>query len=215
MLVIYEEGESDNRTSIFKFLKANAKTHEFSQLEGEKLKNWAKKEIERYGGSISIRGLERLVDYVGSDLWQLANEIQKLVNFKNKGNIEEKDIDLLVKPNIETNIFKTIDAVALKNKKQALSFLHEHLDSGENPVYILAMITYQFRNLLIIKELMEKKQPYYAILKITKLNPFVVKKSYQQAARFSFGELKKIYQKIFQIDLAVKTGKNEPKTDLD
>jgi DNA polymerase III delta subunit len=63
--------------------------------------------------------------------------------------------------------------------------------------------------------LIEKNQPYYSILKKTQLNPFVVKKSYQQAQRFNLQELKKIYRKIFQADLDIKTGKTEPETALD
>jgi DNA polymerase-3 subunit delta len=43
----------------------------------------------------------------------------------------------------------------------------------------------------------------------------LVKKSYRQAQRFTLWQLKKIYQKIFQVDLAIKTGKVEPETALD
>ncbi|MHA1472975.1 MAG: hypothetical protein ACTSQW_07760 [Promethearchaeota archaeon] len=39
------------------------------------------------------------------------------------------------------------------------------------------------------------------------MHPFVVKKTYPLAKQFSFSELKKIYHKIFEIDLDIKTGK--------
>jgi DNA polymerase-3 subunit delta len=77
------------------------------------------------------------------------------------------------------------------------------------------MINFQFRNLLIIKDLMEKNIPYYSISKITKMHPFVVRKTYEQANKFTSRELKKIYQKIFQVDLSIKTGKIDPTTALD
>jgi DNA polymerase III delta subunit len=47
------------------------------------------------------------------------------------------------------------------------------------------------------------------------MHPFLVKKSYEQAQKFSLVELKKIYQKIFEVDLGIKTGKIEPETALD
>jgi DNA polymerase III delta subunit len=50
---------------------------------------------------------------------------------------------------------------------------------------------------------------------MTHLHPFVVKKSYQQANKFTLQELKKIYQKIFKADLDIKTGKITPETALD
>ena len=138
---------------------------------------------------------------------------------KNK-KIEAKDIDLLVRPKIEPEIFKTIDAISDKNnfnsgKKWALELLHGHIEKGDHPLYLLSMINFQFRNLLVVKELMEKNQPYYSILKTTGLHPFVVKKSYEQAAKFSLKELKEIYKKIFQLDLNIKTGKMGAELALD
>ena len=135
--------------------------------------------------------------------------------FANARVIEVKDVELLVKPKIETDIFKTIDAIASKNKKQALELLHKHLEKGDSPLYLLTMINFQFRNLLIIKDLIRKGRPFYTFQKATSLHPYVVKKSYSQTQRFTIEELKKIYLKIFQVDLAVKTGKAEPETALD
>ena len=77
------------------------------------------------------------------------------------------------------------------------------------------MIAYQFKNLLIIKELQEAQNPYGVIAKKAGLHPFVVQKSYSLCNQFSIEQLKKIYQKIFQIDLDIKTVKIESETALD
>jgi DNA polymerase-3 subunit delta len=144
----------------------------------------------------------------------MANEINKLSNYRLGSTVKKEDIELLVKPNIETDIFKTIDALASKNKKLALSLIHKHLDGGDNSLYLLSMIAYQFRNLLSIKEL-QSTQPYGMIAKKSGLHPFVVQKSFYLCNQFSFEKLKKIYQKIFQIDSDIKTGKIEGETALD
>jgi len=220
IIVVYEEKAADKRLSLVKFLEKEAKVQEFEPLDGQRLKNWTKNQIESCGGKIDPAALETLTNYVGNDLWWMKNETEKLVNYRDGKKIEEADINLLVKPKIEPEIFKTIDAIAFnKNlwagKKQALKLLHEHLEKGDHPLYLLSMINYQFRNLLIIKDLIEKNTPYYSISKISKIHPFVVKKTYEQAGKFTFQELKKIYQKIFQIDLSIKTGKIDPTTALD
>ncbi|MCX6720019.1 MAG: hypothetical protein NTV36_02835, partial [Candidatus Staskawiczbacteria bacterium] len=126
-------------------------------------------------------------------------------SYKVGGNVTREDVALLVKPNIENDIFKTIDALASKNKKLALSLLHKHLDNGDNSLYLLSMIAYQFRNLLIIKE-----NP-----RNSGLHPFVVQKSLYLCNQFTIEQLKKIYRKIFQVDLDIKTGKVEPELALD
>jgi len=215
IILFYETKETPRSDSLFKFFKKYAKSQEFKLLEGENLKSWVKREIENYKVKINPLALEKLTDYVGNDLWQMANEIRKLVSYKKNKKVEAKDVELLVKPKIEPEIFKTIDAIASKNKKQALELIHKHLEKGDNPLYLLSMINFQFRNLLTIRDLIEKNKSPYTLLKEAKLHPFVIKKSYSQAQKFKIEELKKIYQKIFQVDLAIKTGKVEPEVALD
>ena len=215
IILFLEISEVPKNDSLFKLLKKYGESQEFEPLEGEQLRRWVKKEFENYGVKIEPKTLEIFLDFVGNNLWRASNEIKKLVSYKNRQKIEVEDIKLLVKPKIETDIFKTIDALASKNKKQALELIHKHLEKGDSPLYLLTMINFQFRNLLVIKEMIEKNRPYSHILKQSKLHPFVVKKSYSQAKKFTFEELKKIYQKIFQVDLSIKTGKINPETGID
>jgi DNA polymerase-3 subunit delta len=215
IIVIYEDNVPDQRTKFFKALQKNAKCQEFNYLSLVTLKRWAVQQFEKNKTRINPDALELLVSFVGNDLWQMANEINKLSNYKNGSVVRKEDVELLIKPNIENDIFKTIDALASKNKKQALYLLHRHLENGDNSLYLLSMISYQFRNLLIIKELQDKKSPYATIVKKSGLHPFVVQKSYYLCSQFSMPELKKIYLKIFQVDSDIKTGKIEAETALD
>ncbi len=215
VILFYEQGKINTGNSFFKFLSKRAKCQEFKSLLGEELKDWTKKEFGKHRTGIEPEALKELCQYVGSDSWRMRNEIEKLVSFKPGKTIRKEDVRALVKPKIETDIFKTIDAVAQKNKKQALKLLHEHLEKGDSLLYLLSMVNYQFRNLLAIKDFIEHRRSYAFILKKSGLHPFVVKKSYSQAQKFSFQELKKIYRKIFQADIDIKTGRINPETALD
>jgi len=215
IIVAYQDQEPDKRKVLYKFLKENAKCQEFESLEGQQLLNWAKKELEKLNAKIEPNALEELIISVGPDLWRLSNEINKLANFKKGQTITQKDVNNLVQSESETNIFKTIEAIARKNRKQALILLHEHLEKGEQPLYLLTMINYQFRNILMLKDLLEKRVQYSLLAKKTGLHPFVISKTYHICQNFSLPQLKKIYRKIFQIDLDIKTGKIWPETALD
>lgn len=218
VIVISEKNKILANDPLFKILKKKVICQEFKPLEGQSLENWVKKEIEKYRVKIEPEALQQIIDFIGNDLWRFSNEIKKLVNYKGKNSnliITKQDIELLVRPKIEPDIFQTINFLASKNKKQALSLLKKHLEKGDSPLYLLSMISFQFRNLLMIRELIDKNRPYFLISKETKLHPYVVKKSHAQAQRFSLSELKKIYQKIFEVDLNIKTGKLEPETALE
>ena len=214
IVLIYEKGEPKN-SPLFNFLLKNSKWQRFDPIEGQRLRYWAKKRFLEYGVKIENEALEKLIFFVGNDLWRLENEIQKLVCYKKKEKIVEKDIEILTEKAITTDIFKTIDAISQKKKGIALKLIHKHIKSGDNPFYLLAMINFQFKNLLLVKDFMMRKKSYSEILRESGLHPLVFKKSYFQSQKFSLEELKKICQKIFQIEIFTKTGKIEPSLALD
>jgi DNA polymerase III delta subunit len=97
--------------------------------------------------------------------------------------------------------------LAQKNKKKALNLVQIGLNKGDTPVNILNMINYQFRGLLIAKELISEGKGLNDFLKLNIFKPYPAKKAWYASAGFSLDELKKIYQKIFEADLNMKTGK--------
>jgi len=211
IVIIYEDDAVDQRTKFFKELKKKVKCQEFEVLQPAMVAKWIFAEFGNKGIKINADANALLLSFAGNNLWRLSNEINKLANYKKNGIITKEDIELLVKPNIESDIFKTIDALASKNKKEALALLHKHLDNGDNILYLFSMIAYQFRNLLTIKELMEKRKS----LSGSGLHPFVVKKTSYLCGSFNLDQLKDIYQKIFEIDSDIKTGKIDAELALD
>jgi len=210
ILVIYQEGKIDvaikRRVNLFE---------EFKPLEGLDLANWTKKEITKHKVDIDQTSLKKLIAYVGNNLWQMNSEIGKLISYKAGGSISEQDIDLLVKSKVDLNIFKTLDALARKDKKTALRLLHEHISQGENENYLLSMFVYQLRTLIKLKDLVEKGTPFYSLAEKSGLHPYVVKKSSDQIRNFSLGQLKRIYQRLLEIDSGIKTGRIDGLTALD
>lgn len=215
LVLFYETSNLSGKDKLFKLLKKEGSSQEFKPLTGNDLRNWAIKEFESFGVAIKKSIVEKMINFIGNDLWRFSNEIRKIVTYKRREIIKEEDVDLLIKPSVETDIFKTIDAFAERNKKKAILLIRKHLKKGDSPLYLLSMINYQFRNLLLVKSLIEEGKPLYLISKEAEIHPYVVKKTYTQAGKFNISDLKRDYQKIFQADIDVKTGKLDPQTALD
>jgi len=215
ILVFWESGKMKRSSQLYKLLKKIAKCQESELLEGAKLKNWIIGKIEKGDISISPAAVEKLMVFVGNDLNLLSREIEKLATYKNKGEISGEDVDLLVKSKIDTDIFKTVDALARGDKKTALKMFHDHLEDGEDPFYLLSMYFYQFRNLVKVKPLAEKNMPSHEIASRLKMHPFVVRKSLEQARNFSWEKLKSLYNDLCEIDFESKTGKTDIQLALD
>ncbi len=217
IIIFYERDKVSAADILFKFLKKEGKCQEFEPLAGPKLKEWIKKEGEEHQTKIETSAVEKLIEFVGNDLWRLSLEIGKLVSYRlREPLIKKEDVELLVAPEIEADIFKTVDALAARNKKEAIISIHKHLEKGDSPLYIISMIVFQFRNLLMVKD--KCKGADYLPNSASKelgIHPYVMKKTLWQAKKFSFEELKKIYKKIFKIDQQIKTGQISPEIALD
>lgn len=192
-------------------LKKYGQGQEFELLNGPALKQWVQQEFKKYGVTTETIALTKLLVGVGSDMWRLAQEINKLANYKKLGSVTAGDIDKLVALGQSAQIFAPLDALASRNKKQALGLLLNHLQKGESIFYLLSMLAFQFRNLLMLKAAQGQAKEsnnhltVQQLAKVLELNPFVVKKTSVLANYFSLAELKHIYQKIFNLDLALKT----------
>lgn len=218
VIIFWEDGQPKKNGKLYKTLIKIAKSQCFEKLIGVKLNQWILQYIKEISpdGGISKSALEKLILFVGNDTNCLDKEIQKLVNFADGKIIQEADVEILVRANLDGNIFNTIDALASNNKKEALRLAQEHFRNGEDAFYIFSMFVYQFRNLLKVADLQEQFQNNdYAIAKAAGLHPFVVKKSLQQLRNFSAEKLKTIYQKLADLDTQIKTGKIEIKLALD
>ena len=211
IVVFYQESKSVN----LPFIRQASMFEEFKPLLGNDLINWLKKQASKNKVNINPEVLRKLVAYVGNDLWQLNNELNKLGSYKAGQVINEQDIDLLIKSKIDADIFKTLDALAKRDKKTAFRLLHEHLEQGESEIYLFSMFIYQIRVLLKLKDLIEKGTSFYDLPKLSGLHPFVVKKSSEQLNNFKLEQLKNIYKFLLKIELGLKKGRLDGSAALD
>ena len=211
IIVLFQEG----KLAVSALKRKINMFEEFAPLKGISLLNWIKKEVSQNGGVIDSEAVNELSLRVGSDLWRMSNEIGKLVGYKKNQPIARDDVILLVKSEVNLNIFAAIDALAARDKKSALRLLHQHLAQGENENYLLSMFVYQIRNLLKIKDLAEKGVSFPALAQKSGLHPFVVRKASQQARNFSLEQLKTIYRRLLEIETKTKTGRIGILTALD
>jgi DNA polymerase-3 subunit delta len=214
-VLVFTETKPDKRTALFKKLVKADKLQEFKLLEEEQLRRWIRKELEVRSTKYEEGTITKLIEYVGNDLWRMTNEIQKLTTYNRE--LSTKNIELLVKSQVESDIFKMVDAVGQKNLKVALKECQNLLLTGANELYILSMIVYQYRNLLIIKDLQERSRGNvnsWALAKKACLHPYVVQKTLVQAKNFSLSDLKKSYRTLLDFDWRLKTGKIEGKAAL-
>jgi len=190
-----------------KYKKIADEEYCFDLLQGAELIKWIN---ARVGGKIHNLAVKKIIEYFNNDLWRISSELDKLACYKDGEMILVDDIELLMRPDIENNIFQTIDAIASKNKKTSLKLLYSHIEKGDAVSYLFSMIFFQFRNLIAVKDAQK-----FGLRNINKMNPYIFSKISNQSRSFTYEELINYYSKLAQSDYYIKTGKIDPGIALD
>lgn len=218
VVAVWDGNIPKRKSKLLDYLEKNSKKQEFSKLTGNKLSGWIAKRVKKYDSAadISPKAAEKLALFCGDNLFLLDNEIQKLINYKAGESIEEKDIDEMVKSDVEADIFETVGALSSGNKKMALDLFHRQLSQGEDVFRLFSMYVYQFRNLLKIADYYyQGERNQYAIAKLAKIHPYVAGKGIAQLRNFTLEKLKTTYGKLSAMDAAAKTGKVDLELELE
>ncbi len=206
---------------LFNFLDKQKYTQEYPPLSDSELIEWITQNVWDKGGKITYQAARALVGLVSNNLWQLSNEINKLVHHqksidkKSAPTIDIKEVQELVKANFDEDIFALTDALANKDKKKALRVLEEQYEAGSSDVYLLSMSIWQFKILLKIRQALDNGDTPYKIPSNLGLHPFVVQKNINYVRKFNLDELKYFFNKLIEADYQMKTGKQDVKLMLD
>jgi len=219
-LLVLVEKKVDGRSAVVKRIrqlpKDRAFVREFKPLDKGGLVRWVQQQVHAADGRIEGPATTLLAELVGSDLRLLGQEVDKLLAYVGGTRaIAVADVEALCSYTPEANVFHLVDALGRRDRRTALQLLHRLLDEGQAELYLLAMITRQFRILLSLKDLEQRRTPPHAISSQLGLRPFVVDKGRAQARNFSLAQLERIYHRLVEIDVASKTGQMDPALALD
>lgn len=210
-VVFYQEGKVLKKDRLLAALSKQAQVVEFEPLTEEKLIKWVTGEFVKIGNQVDQLAATTLIQRVGNDLWYLANEINKIGHYFFEERITVANIESFSVIENEVNIFKTIDAIAQRDKRTALALLRDHINRGDHPLYLLAMMATQFRNLLLVKSCISQGRPTTGL----GIHPYVLGKAAALVKRFGQEELKKIYLLIGTTDYGIKSGRIDPEAGMD
>lgn len=195
---------------LFEALKGGSEVHlyPFPMLGGVALSRWVQARVTERGGTIEPAALAQLALRVGADLWQMDNEIGKLVAYAGGQPITAAMVDELVRASFEGKIFQLVDAVSQRRPAEAIRLLQEERWSGANDHQLLTMLGRQVRILLGARALLDEnpRATKDELAGTLDLHPFVAQKALAQARGFSLEHLKAVHNLLFDFDVAMKTG---------
>jgi len=214
-VLVLIDGRIRSDNPLFKELSAKAEVRSFPLLSDAKLRQWIQKRVGEEGGSISPQAVDSLARLVGANLWVMASEIDKLILFASGRRIEAEDVDMVVSYAQQSNVFVMVDAILEFKAGAAEQLLQQLLQRGAAPAYLLAMLVRQVQMMVQVKELKNQGKSKIEIQnKLGLVSEYALRKTLEQADRYSWEQLKNVYNKLLEADLAIKTGKYDSELAL-
>ena len=205
-----EEELKKKSQKLFELLKKESQAKEFKPVTAPAAAKFAAAYMTKNKIPLKKELLAKLLKETGSDLWRIENELQKIAAYskQEKKVITDDELTRLVNFKMDYNIFSITDAVFFDHLK-AMNLLEDYFSKGGDPPYLISMLAFQLKNLIMVRELMDKKLQYSEILKKTKMHPFVFKKNYETAKKYGLDELKLIFGKLADFEISLKSGRSQ------
>lgn len=197
-------------------LAATKFAQEFAALEGVKREQFIIRAIDERGGKITADAASELNRRV-TDEHALVNAIDVLVAYAAGRVIGRAELDMFLPPDVEAKIFDAMDRLAGRDRPAAMRALANVWYSDNDPVYIFAMLHRQVRLLFQTRELLDDNPSINdaGVAKTLSVHPFVGKKLLAQARLWSRRDLVAWYDRLIEIDYAIKHGSSDPRVLID
>ncbi|HCI80850.1 MAG TPA: DNA polymerase III subunit delta [Ktedonobacter sp.] len=216
VLILLVDEVLDAANPLVKVASKHGKVIQNMLPKGAALTSWITKRAKSNGVTIASDANSLLANFIGNHLRLLANELDKLATYVGPGGtITIEHVRQLSTQVQEARIFDLTDALAQRNRTQALNILHELIADGKQPIYLIGTIISQVRTLLLVKDLAQKGMRSAQIASMIGSPPFVVDKAYRQVGNFSMAQLENAYRQLMTTDAALKRSRIEPEMALD
>ena len=205
-IMIFVADDLNGVRKIGKLLRAEATAVDFEPMDDGELTNWAREKFKATGTEIDEQALRHLIALVGNDASRVENEAAKLSTAAlPERRVTMELIDPLVPNSRELTNFELTDNLVSKNRKRALAVLKKILDDGAEPLMILGLISYNYRRLVMAKDLMLRGADRGEVARVLRLRYSDQENFLAAARRAEMDQLTRVLARLAETDLAIKT----------
>jgi len=206
MLVFnYKHKKPDARKKAIKLLKKNGIYFETKRLYERDVMKWIGETVQSMGYHIDAKSSQMLMDFLGTDLSKIFNELQKLQIILSPGTSITPDV---IEQNIgiskDFNTFELKSAIAKGDYLKAQRIINYfNANPKEHPLPVSLAILYNFfRDLFVYHTLVDKSK--HSVARALKINPYFVNEYEVSATKYPMKKITRIMTYLEEADLKSK-----------
>lgn len=174
---------------------------------------WIVARVRKEGYEIESEAAQAMVELVGENYQQLASELEK--QFLCELETRKISLDSVLEMTLqvrEFDIFALINAIAGRDASTALHVLDRLLDTGMTVPQIVSMLYWNFRRVLVAREMLDQGQPFRSVL--SKLKIWSYRGREREIRKYPYEFLEEILIRLCQTDRLCKTTVSDPEAYL-
>lgn len=202
LVVSYKDKKLDARKKFTKLVKEKGVLVSTKKLYEKDLPQWTEQLVKSRGLSISVKGLNLLVDHIGNDLVRIENEIEKIsVNLGKRVTITEDDIEEYIGVSKEFNVFELQSALAIKDLAKSIRIIqYFEANPKAGPAQLVLPSLYSFFS-KVFMVFGAGGANDKAVAAATGIHPFYVKEYMEAARRYGYTGIERVLLLLHQYNL--------------
>ncbi|NJX16306.1 DNA polymerase III subunit delta [Tamlana crocina] len=217
LVVNYKYKKIDKRKALYKTLKKTGVVYESKKLYENQVADWIRRVLSPKKYDITPKAAQMLVEFLGTDLSKINNELEKLQIILPKGTqITPEHIEENIGISKDYNNFELRKAVGERNAAKAFKIVKYFGENPkDNPMVVTVSLLFNFFSQLLQFHGLNDKSPR-SVASALKINPYFVNEYIDAARNYPMRKVSMVVATLREFDVKGKgVGANAvPQGDL-
>lgn len=217
LVINYKYKKIDKRKALYKALKKGSIVFESKKLYENQVAEWIRRTLSPKGFTVSVKAAQMLVEFLGTDLSKINNELEKLqLIIPKESQITPEIIEENIGISKDYNNFELRKAIGDKNHVKAYKIVNYFADNPkDNPIVVTVSLLFSFFSQLLHLHGLHDKSPR-AVASSLRVNPYFVNDYLTAARNYPMKKVSSVIATLREFDVKSKgVGANAvPQGDL-
>lgn len=205
LIFVGEYEKLDARKKIVKSMQKTCKVLQFRRLDDMGKQRYVEEQIAKRHIAIDSMAVNALIARLPNDIRTIRNEFDKLELYGEQ--ITQSVVESLVARPLEEDVFQMVNAVVEKRMKEAFHLWEDMCVLNKDAIYLIALLSSQFRFLYQVKVLMSEGKYKEEITSVLGAHPYRVQVSMKSAQHMDIADLLSILERLATLDQEIKAGR--------